>query len=84
MFSFKLKKERLFGKNVCVVFQFITVGTQAFKALGRAMASKTKDFFESGNSAQFEWVLGLYDQVLRLKAESKSSKPDNVIKLDKW
>ena len=49
-----------------------------------AMASKTKDFFESGNSAQFEWVLGLYDQCLRLKAESKSSKPDNVIKLDKW
>jgi len=48
------------------------------------MASKTKNFFESGNSAQFEWVLGLYDQVLRLKAEAKSSKPDNVIKLDKW
>lgn len=48
------------------------------------MASKSKDFFESGTSGQFEWVLGLYDQVLRLKAESKSSKPDNVIKLDKW
>jgi len=48
------------------------------------MASKTKDFFETGNSAQFEWVLALYDQCLRLKAEAKSSKPDNVIKLDKW
>ena len=48
------------------------------------MASKTKDFFESGTSAQYEWVLGHYDQALRLKAESKSSKPENVIKLDKW
>merc|ERR1712029_612261 len=27
---------------------------------------------------------GLHGQVLRLKAEAKSSKPDNVIKLDKW
>jgi len=48
------------------------------------MASKTKDFFENGTPKQFEWVLNLYDQALRLKAESKSSKPENVIKLDKW
>ena len=45
---------------------------------------KTKNFFESGSSNQFEWVLALYDQVLRLKAEAKSQKPENVIKLDKW
>jgi hypothetical protein len=44
----------------------------------------TRDFFESGSSGQFEWVLGLYDEALRMKAESKSSKPENVIKLDKW
>merc|ERR1712001_346610 len=48
------------------------------------MASKTKDFFENGTSKQFEWVLKLYDQALRLKAENKSSKPENIIKLDKW
>merc|ERR1712038_466176 len=50
------------------------------------MASRmnTKDFFGRGTSKQFEWVLKLYDQALRLKAESKSSKPENVIKLDKW
>jgi len=48
------------------------------------MASKTKDFFENGTSKQFEWVLNLYDQALRLKAESKSSKPENIIKQDKW
>ena len=46
--------------------------------------AKTADFFENGTSPQFEWTLKLYDQALRLKAESKSSKPDNVIKLDKW
>lgn len=45
---------------------------------------KTKNFFESGSSNQFEWVLALYDEVLRLKAEAKSQKPENVIKLDKW
>jgi len=48
------------------------------------MASKTKDFFENGTQKQFEWVLNLYDQALRLKAENKSSKPENIIKLDKW
>ena len=45
---------------------------------------KTKNFFESGSSNQFEWVLALYDEVLRLKAEAKSQKPENAIKLDKW
>merc|ERR1712038_548737 len=50
------------------------------------MASRmnTKDFFGRGTSKQFEWVLNLYDQALRLKAENKSSKPENIIKLDKW
>jgi hypothetical protein len=48
------------------------------------MASKTKDFFENGTPKQFEWVLKHYDQALRLKAENKSSKPENIIKLDKW
>jgi hypothetical protein len=49
-----------------------------------AGASRTRDFFENGTATQFEWVLGLYDEALRLKAENKSSKPENVIKLDKW
>jgi len=44
----------------------------------------TKDFFETGTLKQFEWVLNLYDQALRLKAENKSSKPENIIKIDKW
>merc|ERR1712226_152076 len=48
------------------------------------MASKTKDFFENGTSKQYEFTLKQYDQALRLKAEAKSSKPENVIKLDKW
>ena len=45
---------------------------------------KTRDFFLEGRHDQFERVLTLYDQCLRLKAESKSNKPENVIKLDKW
>ena len=50
------------------------------------MASQmnTKTFFAEGSPGQFEWTLTQYDVALRLKAESKSSKPENVIKLDKW
>merc|ERR1712001_700162 len=48
------------------------------------MASKTKDFFENGTPNQYDFTLTQYDQALRLKAESKSQKPENVIKLDKW
>jgi len=44
----------------------------------------TKTFFAEGTPGQFEWTLTHYDVALRLKAESKSSKPENVIKLDKW
>jgi len=44
----------------------------------------TKDFFAEGTTQQFDFTLTLYDKALRLKAESKSSKPENVIKLDKW
>jgi hypothetical protein len=45
---------------------------------------KTRDFFAEGTPTQMEWVLTLYDQCLKIKAESKSKKPDNIITLDKW
>eukprot|EP00095_Tigriopus_kingsejongensis_P010124 maker-scaffold75_size407189-snap-gene-1.14 protein:Tk10124 transcript:maker-scaffold75_size407189-snap-gene-1.14-mRNA-1 annotation:"GI16319" len=45
---------------------------------------KTRNFFESGTLAQFEYVLTLYDKCLKVKAEAKSQKPENIIKLDKW
>lgn len=50
------------------------------------MASKmnTRVFFAEATTEQFDFVSTLYDKALRLKAESKSSKPENVIKLDKW
>merc|ERR1719461_920162 len=50
------------------------------------MASRmnTKVFFAEGTPNQYDFTLTLYDKALRLKAESKSSKPENVIKLDKW
>merc|ERR1719262_1449523 len=50
------------------------------------MASRmnTKDFFGKGTPNQYDFTLTQYDQALRLKAENKSSKPENVIKLDKW
>ncbi|KAL1130459.1 hypothetical protein AAG570_011707 [Ranatra chinensis] len=51
------------------------------------MASPLKDtatFFAEGSAAQFEHVLGLYPQALRLKAERKNKKPEELIKLDDW
>jgi len=49
------------------------------------MASlKTCTFFESGTHAQFEFLLTKYEEALVAKAHSKSSKPETLIKLDKW
>merc|ERR1712226_1519927 len=52
--------------------------------LRMASQMNTKTFFAEGTPGQFEWTLTQYDVALRLKAESKSSKPENVIKQDKW
>ncbi len=50
------------------------------------MAS-TKDataaFFLHGNTRQYDYVLKLYPQVLKLKADEKK-KPEELIKLDEW
>ena len=37
-----------------------------------------------GTHKQFEFVLGKYQEALRAKAEAKNSKPENLLKLDKW
>ena len=44
----------------------------------------TKYFFEKGTPNQYDFILAKYNQALSLKAESKSTKPENIIKLDKW
>lgn len=44
----------------------------------------TATFFVEGASNQFEHVLSLYPQALRIHAESKTRKPDELIKLDNW
>lgn len=51
------------------------------------MASVRKDtgsFFVHGNSKQFDYVLKLYPQVLKLKAETRTKKPEELIRLDDW
>ncbi|XP_017782719.1 PREDICTED: uncharacterized protein LOC108567040 [Nicrophorus vespilloides] len=49
-----------------------------------ASAKDTATFFSHGTSTQFEQVLKLYPQALRLKAERKTKKPDELVKLDNW
>ena len=48
------------------------------------MSLKSKDFFIRGTHQQFDFVLNKYQDALRAKAESKNSKPENLLKLDKW
>lgn len=43
----------------------------------------TTKFFLHGNARQFDYVLKLYPQVLKVKAEEKK-KPEELIKLDEW
>jgi len=52
--------------------------------MSQVPCARTRDFFEEGTPEQFEWVLGMYDKCLRIKAEHKSKKPDNIVTLDKW
>lgn len=44
----------------------------------------TASFFVNGSSNQFDFVLALYPQVLKLKAQNKCKKPDELIRLDDW
>jgi len=48
------------------------------------MASKSAQFFENGTNKQFEFVLSKYQDALQAKADSKNSKSEILIKLDKW
>ncbi|XP_046660217.1 uncharacterized protein LOC124354073 [Homalodisca vitripennis] len=49
-----------------------------------ASVRDTATFFTEGSASQFEHVLSLYPQALRLKAEMKNKKPEELIKLDNW
>lgn len=49
-----------------------------------ASANGTAAFFTHGTCAQYEQVLKLYPQALRLKADQKAKKPEELIKLDNW
>merc|ERR1711923_76237 len=52
--------------------------------MGLTMASKSAQFFENGTNKQFEFVLSKYQEALQAKADSKNSKAEVLIKLDKW
>lgn len=44
----------------------------------------TASFFENGTTDQFEYCFQLYPQVLKLKAEKRCKKPQELIRLDQW
>lgn len=49
-----------------------------------ASVKDTASFFTHGTPQQFEFVLALYPQVLKVKAEKRHKKPEELIKLDDW
>lgn len=44
----------------------------------------TGSFFAHGNSKQFDYVLKMYPEVLKLKATTRNKKPEELIRLDDW
>lgn len=44
----------------------------------------TASFFENGTTEQFDYCYKLYPQVLKLKAEKRNKKPQELIRLDQW
>jgi len=48
------------------------------------MASKSAQFFMNGTNKQFEFVFSKYQEALQAKADSKNSKSEVLLKLDKW
>ncbi|XP_011302507.1 uncharacterized protein Amun [Fopius arisanus] len=49
-----------------------------------ASVKDTATFFTEGTTSQFEHVLKLYPQALRLQADRKKKKPEELVKLDDW
>lgn len=49
-----------------------------------ASVKDTATFFTHGDSKQYEFVLSLYPQALKLKAKEKNKKPEELVKLDAW
>lgn len=49
-----------------------------------ATAKDTSAFFLEADAKQFDNVLKLYPQAIKLKAEQKTKKPEELIKLDNW
>ena len=48
------------------------------------MAIKSSQFFLTGTSKQFEFALDKYQEALQAKADSKNSKAEVLLRLDKW
>lgn len=55
-----------------------------FRTFTMATAKDTSTFFLEADAKDFDSVFKLYPQALKLKAEQKTKKPDELIKLDNW
>lgn len=44
----------------------------------------TRTFFTKGSAAEWEYILSIYKEALKLKAQQKNKKPEELLKLDCW
>lgn len=89
MTQFRFSRSKIPGASSTVIFSanehpssksmFISVTLK----MATERESTTASFFLRGNARQFDYVLKLYPQVLKLKADEKK-KPEELIKLDEW
>lgn len=49
-----------------------------------ATAKDTSTFFLEADAEQFDSVLKLYPEAMKLKAEQRTKRPEELIKLDNW
>lgn len=55
-----------------------------FAIIAMASAKDTATFFTHGTHTEYEQVLKLYPTALKLKADRRAKKPEELVKLDNW
>ncbi|XP_058812362.1 uncharacterized protein LOC131676944 isoform X2 [Topomyia yanbarensis] len=81
----------IFVTNVYQIVKLLVIPVAWFqnlyqKDIKMAPITNSTTFFQNGNAAQFDYMLSLYPQVLKLKADNRgaSKKAEKLIRLDEW
>lgn len=74
-----------YTENANLFIFSISPSSSALDKMTSSVRKDTSSFFLHGSSKQFDYVLKLYPQVLKLKSYQRSAKkPEELIRLDDW